>query len=158
MSRILRHWRIAFSALCGLAAVLFALLWVRSCSISDDLVIPLPGSWSVGVGTGPGSCGMGISTQSPNRFEWNTIDVDVLRPVVPAEYLKYYTGIWGCFDYVDTISPLVIVPDWFLIGVAIALSAAPWIRWPNRFSLRTLLVATTLVAAVLGLIVWSINR
>ena len=31
----------------------------------------------------------------------------------------------------------------------------PWLPWmPGRFSLRTLLIATTLVAVVLGLIVW----
>jgi hypothetical protein len=30
----------------------------------------------------------------------------------------------------------------------------PWIDWPHRFSLRTLLIATTLVAVVLGTIVW----
>ena len=33
-----------------------------------------------------------------------------------------------------------------------AVAAIPWLRW--RFSLRTLLIATTLVAVVLGLIVW----
>ena len=109
------------------------------------------------MGTGPGSCGMGFSTQPLNHFQWDAIEVDALRRTVPTEYLKYYTGIWGCFDYVDTISPLVIVPDWFLIGVAVTLSAAPWIQWPNRFSLRTLLITTTLVAVVLGSIVWTIN-
>ena len=31
------------------------------------------------------------------------------------------------------------------------LAVAPWLRW--RFTLRTLLIATTLVAVVLGLIV-----
>jgi hypothetical protein len=38
----------------------------------------------------------------------------------------------------------------FVVGVA-ALALAPWLRC--RFSLRTLLIATTLVAVVLGLIV-----
>ena len=36
--------------------------------------------------------------------------------------------------------------------VASRCRAFPWLRW--RFSLRTLLIATTLVAVVLGLIVW----
>jgi hypothetical protein len=31
----------------------------------------------------------------------------------------------------------------------------PWMRWSKRFSLRTLLVATAIVAVVLGQIVWA---
>jgi hypothetical protein len=42
------------------------------------------------------------------------------------------------------------MPHWFLIVVTIILSAIPWFQ---RFSLRTLLIATTLVAVVLGIIV-----
>jgi hypothetical protein len=47
------------------------------------------------------------------------------------------------------------IPVWSAILVAAPLAAAPWIRQLRyRFSLRTLLLATTLVAVVLGLIVW----
>ena len=41
---------------------------------------------------------------------------------------------------------------WLLTLGTVALSAAPW--FPYRFSLRTLLIATTLIAVVLGVIVW----
>jgi hypothetical protein len=44
------------------------------------------------------------------------------------------------------------VPHWFAIGIVTALIPVIWLRW--RFSLRTLLIATTFVAVVLGLIVW----
>ena len=47
---------------------------------------------------------------------------------------------------------LVRFPIWFLILVASTFAAVPCFHW--RFSLRTLLIATTLVAIVLGLIVW----
>ena len=43
----------------------------------------------------------------------------------------------------------LLVSDCMLSAVA---AISPWLRW--RFSLRTLLIATTLVAVVLGLIVW----
>ena len=46
------------------------------------------------------------------------------------------------------------VPDWFLVLISLVSAAAPWLRWSCRFSLRTLLIATTLVAVVLGLVVW----
>ena len=46
----------------------------------------------------------------------------------------------------------VIVPYWLLILSTAAITITPWLRWPTRFSLRTLLIATTLVALLLGLI------
>jgi hypothetical protein len=47
------------------------------------------------------------------------------------------------------------VPFWFLVLASAAAMATPWLQWLRpRFSLRTLLIATTLVAVVLGAIVW----
>jgi hypothetical protein len=46
----------------------------------------------------------------------------------------------------------VTLPHWFLVALCAMFSAFPWIPI-RRFSLRTMLVATTLVAVVLGLIV-----
>ena len=41
----------------------------------------------------------------------------------------------------------------YAVLVSATIAAAPWIRWSKRFTLRTLLIATTLVAVVLGVIV-----
>ena len=50
---------------------------------------------------------------------------------------------------------IFVVPYYFPFLLTSSLSLAPWVRYlPGRFSLRTLLIATTLVAVVLGLIVW----
>ena len=43
-------------------------------------------------------------------------------------------------------------PIWFVVAMCGLVAAIPWLRW--RFSLSTLLIATTLVAVVLGLGVW----
>jgi hypothetical protein len=48
------------------------------------------------------------------------------------------------------------VPHWFLLMLAAGLAAAPWLRY--RFSLRTLLIATTLVAVVLSLAVYVATK
>ncbi len=48
------------------------------------------------------------------------------------------------------------LPIWSLATGVTAFAALPWIRW--RFSLRTLIIAITLVAVVLGLIVWAIRN
>ncbi len=49
----------------------------------------------------------------------------------------------------------IIAPYWFLVPAAWLLAAAPWIRWSTRFSLRALMIATTLVAIALGIYVRS---
>ena len=51
------------------------------------------------------------------------------------------------------------VPQWLpvlLLSALGTLAAVPSIRW--RFSLRTLLIATTLVAIVLGAVVWLVSK
>lgn len=44
----------------------------------------------------------------------------------------------------------ICIPQWFPVLLSATLAAAPWIR--SRFSFRTLLIAVTLVAVMLGLI------
>jgi hypothetical protein len=46
------------------------------------------------------------------------------------------------------------VPDIFAIVVTMTAGVAPWLNY-KRFSLRTLLIVTTLVAVVLGAIVYA---
>src|SRR3954468_13380870 len=44
------------------------------------------------------------------------------------------------------------IPYWYLLLLSPAAIATPWMRW--RFSIRTLLLATTVIAVALGLGVW----
>jgi hypothetical protein len=46
----------------------------------------------------------------------------------------------------------ISLPLWLIVPILAAVGATPWIK---RFSLRTLLIAMTLVAVVLGIIVMS---
>jgi len=45
------------------------------------------------------------------------------------------------------------IPPWFAVRGREFLAAMPWLPFWWRFDLRTLLIATTLIAVVLGLIV-----
>ena len=47
----------------------------------------------------------------------------------------------------------ITIPHWFLIALSAAFAALPWLPWSNRFSLRTLLIATTVIALVLGMLI-----
>jgi hypothetical protein len=51
-------------------------------------------------------------------------------------------------------SKAILIPYWFLLVIGGTCTAVPWIRWSSRFSLRTLLIATTLVAVLLGMFVY----
>ena len=44
-----------------------------------------------------------------------------------------------------------VVPHWLVTALFAIIGFVPWIPW--KFSLRTLLIATTLIAVVLGLVV-----
>jgi hypothetical protein len=46
------------------------------------------------------------------------------------------------------------LPYWLIVVFTVALAAAPSLHWSKRFSLRSPLITTTLVAVGLGLIVW----
>jgi hypothetical protein len=47
------------------------------------------------------------------------------------------------------------VPFWLVILTSATMGTTPWWRASRRFSLRTLLIAITLIAVVLGLAVWA---
>ena len=136
---------------------MFLALWMRSCTTTDAVTIPV-GSGTLVFGSLPGECGAEILKGAGRGLQWTSRDTDRARAEVPKTKPNLMSGVWGRFAYIYDRGPIVIVPDWFFIGVAAVLSAAPWIRWSNRFSLRTLLITTTVVAVLLGLVVWSINR
>jgi hypothetical protein len=54
------------------------------------------------------------------------------------------------FSFVSINGWYLLLPHWFLALFCATLAAAAWIPWPARFGLRTLLIATTLVAVALG--------
>ena len=51
------------------------------------------------------------------------------------------------------ISRSVLIPYWLPVLISGVFAATPWIKWSRGFSLRTLLIGTTLVAVGLGLVV-----
>jgi hypothetical protein len=63
---------------------------------------------------------------------------------------------WLRWRNLSTFSYRLFIPIWLIALALSALSAAPWIK--PRFTLRTLLIATTLLAVVLGLVIWAARR
>jgi hypothetical protein len=51
-------------------------------------------------------------------------------------------------------STVLMLPYWFLVLVSGSLAMIFRLRWPLQFNLRSLFIATTLLAVVLGMIAW----
>ena len=166
-----RKLRIAWSVVWGSAVVLLIALWVRSFWQLDSF------SYEAGIVNIGGESLRGcmvlhrLDGQNSDRAGYFTMPVAraFLDFDIPGTYF------WFRFTKVPIeptsltsgaeIRPLgrrtgatILVPMWFPLFVAVGFAATPWFRWPKKFSLRTLLIATTLVAVVLGLIVYAIRQ
>jgi hypothetical protein len=144
MRRFLRYLRIAFSATCPIACVLLILLWVRSYR-GCDVVYWAP-STRLTMSSASGVIGVSVTnTGATPKWAWNTIEI--MPGPVPSWYFKSdHNGTHLRFPH---RLPIVVFA---VMGVV---ASRPWLRklkW--QFSLRTLLIATTLIAVVLGLSVW----
>jgi hypothetical protein len=89
--------------------------------------------------------------------KWRVFGADDLGPVpFHVDVTEYPTGfslpVRSFTRYTSKYYFSVVIPHWFVLIVLATCATLPWVRW--RFSLRTLLIATTLVPVVLGLIVW----
>lgn len=144
MSRILRYLRIGWSGFFGLLAVSLCVFWVRSYSWADELS-STTGQFQIALVNG--------------SFYTDNAAVDYVVNGNPFEGFAGYK--WANYQLMTyrIIKPVFIpqtsrlaLPMWAAIVGALICAAAPWFRW--RFGLRTLLIATTLVAVGVGTIVW----
>jgi hypothetical protein len=141
-----RKLRIAFSATCLIACVLLIVLWVQSYWLGDCYSVQIKKTWF--------SCsdlrGCIVLTcfDATKRsdihagYSWGRAPRQRLDNNFPVHFYGFY--------FKKSTSGLgLVVPVWFLMVVSIGCAVAPWLSW--RFSLRTLLIATMLLAIVLGL-------
>jgi hypothetical protein len=142
--RVVRLLRIGWSAACVLACLLLIALWGRSYWSFGQIVGP---AWEDNYFLYQSLQGRALFeiTHDPNieaffgrEWTWTTLEL--------RSFATYHLSAASTFSQVR-----VVVPYWLLVVSVSMLATAPWFRW--RFGLRTLLIATTLVAIVLGLIV-----
>jgi hypothetical protein len=140
-----RKLRIAWSVGCTITCMLLVALWVRSYRYADDLVITLTKTRQLELQSVPGRC-IAFIAYAPSRPISSFIRYMNTKPQ-GAEHAHLKHGVLGDEWAMSTIW----VAHWILATVLLLLALAPWARY-LRFSLRTLLIATTLVAVLLGLI------
>jgi hypothetical protein len=130
-----RKLRIAWSVAWGVVAVLLCVLWVRSYWVSDSLLLPK---------------GNRITVMRGWIYVNERFNISKNASVPSPQYnATSSSGI----PIPDGVGPHI--PLWCFAAVTSTLTVLPWFRF--RFSLRTLLIATTLVAVGLGLIVFVVR-
>jgi hypothetical protein len=129
-----RKLRIAWSVAWGIACPLLLALWVWSYHHLDSVVLK---HW-------PGK-------------------VTTLESVFGKVYVGFYEGTTFLHissapitrnQFFDSGTSAIIVPHSYLALGCLVVAVIPWVPLIKRFSLRTLLIAITLIAVGLGTVAW----
>jgi hypothetical protein len=157
MSLTAKYFRVAFSAVCGIAAVLVVILWVLSYRHSRAVLLPgIASCPEIGISSSEGQ----ICLFEPYGGDWWRRNRR-LAVFEPGQGYRVH-GYVGHFDGGgNPMRPGVRphefrVPYWSAVLMLVSMSAVPWMRW--RFSVRTLLIGMTLVAVILGIAMWAAHR
>ena len=148
-----RKLRIAWSVGCGILCVLLIVLWVRSYNRGDILQAPVSTTRGIGFTSLRGWVKFS-SFRTTGNGSWRMSSQhadEAMRPY--GEFFEAQQNHWKFGTHMLKGTYAIMMPHWFILLTA-PLAGVPWINRSKRFSLRTLLIATTLVAVVLGLIVW----
>jgi hypothetical protein len=139
---MLKYLRIAVTALSLTACVLLIALWVRSYSRTDAIVGPIVGARRFIIHTRPDQLDVLVSNPSPvhGPIPWKI-----------SSYMNRARRTWKFNSQQYAIQ--LTIPMWLATLGSVTIAAISWIPWSKRFSVRTLLIATTLVAVGLGVIV-----
>jgi hypothetical protein len=144
---VVRLLRLAALLFFSLACALIATLWVRSYRAEDRA----SGNYSTSTGVRVYSsrgwvvCSKNTSQKYPWSLDlgsgfWLEPGDGRLNFSIPAEFFR------------GAAFASVSIPHWFLVLASIGLVATSWPRKSYRFSLRSLFIATTLIAILLGLV------
>lgn len=169
-----RKLRIVWSVVWGIVAALLITLWVRSCFEFDQIVYRRSISDYIALTSTRGKLAFGeveetkfaivcpakwkylhfpmrgVSNKTGSPFAVFPVSLpDNAIFILPKVSNPFVLGVTGPTNY-D-----VSLPYWLPVTIGASITVAPWIRW--RFTLRTLLITTTLVAVGLGLIVWTVH-
>jgi hypothetical protein len=144
---MLKYLRIAVTALGLTACVLLVAMWVRS-YWRLDILEQRTGFEAFQISSVNGR--IAIGQLDPRTYVIGESYLSVAAGDA-ADWRK--GGVLGFAYYDDGLVTALIAPHWLPALLFTALAVIPWISQRWRFSLRTLLIATALVAVGLGLIV-----
>jgi hypothetical protein len=156
-ARLVRYVRIAVTAICLTACALLVALWARSAH-TLDLFFHMSDARYVEVWSCSGKVSINVG-----QVMWHVATSDAQRErtrkseeaIMEQELNRYRKSGYcpipetGPLGFAWWNSSYFVFPYWFPALLTFSMAAATW----ARYSLRTLLIATTLVAVILGIIV-----
>jgi len=158
---MLRCLRIAFSTVSVVAGLFLIALWMRSYGTRDVVFWNFYGANGVGVWSCTGRIVFSSQANFPStgRRLWyvshgGIIDWRKMRDRT-EESISAYSGFGA--GRRNGVSQ-VMIPHWFFVLLTAALASSPWWQREWRFSLRALLITTTLIAMALGLAVYGLRE
>ena len=126
-------------------------MWVRSYWVSDTVLVASPSKvFLLGSGLGYVGCDRmnGLPLAIVSR-SWKTVSY------LPDERKESYLPSFVKFNFAITPEGADIrVPYWCPVLLTGSVAAIPWIKRRCRFTLRSLFIAMTFLAVVLGMIAW----
>jgi hypothetical protein len=155
------RWRIAASLFFAILAVAALALWVRSYSWADEFSCSCSRLFEIGGASVAGRVGGGLQWDSNiQQFKsWRIAHTAIQDWKAARDDAESDLSGFGGFGVVSHGGGFaIVVPHWFPLLVTLAFAVAAWRPRIYRFSLRTMLIATTAVAVAMGLIVWVTNR
>jgi hypothetical protein len=143
---MLKYLRIAVTALGLTGCVLVIALWVQSYSGRSSREVFVTADYRYYIQSLGGTFVYG-------REKREFISIELFRVYEKAHFdnLKTAAGIKIHRGYKGRGVEAVSISYWLICLIGLCGGAIPWIPW--RFSLRTLIIATTVVAVVLGVVV-----
>jgi hypothetical protein len=156
-----RRLRIAASVFFALVAIALCVLWVRSYWHFDQIegqlfqrnlfLASASGQIRLSVIESPKPVALNLAS---SRIEGDRVGLILTR--------TDGTNLWLLPLFVASLAPTAkCVWMWYLLPtfLVIVLSALPWIHYlPRRFSLRTMLIAATLIALTFGMVLYLIRQ
>lgn len=147
MQRLLGYLRIGFSASCAIVCLLMIAAWVRSYSWADGFFLKLLPSGHVQVHAADGRMCIWLERKPIDRW-FSSNSRLITEPTPPdAENRIPWLDVYAWPNLIR-----IYTAHWLLTVVAGSLAVIPWC--PRKFSLRGLLIFTTVIATVVGVIVW----
>jgi hypothetical protein len=146
-----RYLRFAASGFFVLLAVALIGLWVRSHYWFDTATARFGHGQCVSVGSVRGIV-LVVSMRDADELERTTgfkLAKSRVTPLRESLTFSGFLGFWGTSgSFLALSGTSVSVPYWFLIVTALALAVLVSLKRSWRFSLRTMFVLTTLLAAI----------
>jgi hypothetical protein len=150
------------SIVCLVLCVALMGMWVRSYQVKDYLHGPLPDSHGFVVHSVRGELVLyefpldsSDRVVIPSRWPWQVVG----EATTPALVFALPRGgrisrVFGFAKYLSSVGSIVFLPYWFMVLASGSLAMLFRLRWPWRFDLRSLFIATTFLAVVLGMTAW----